>query len=81
MCVLYPGLQLRGELGLELADSAIGVVSLDEHFGRDGWRLPHVLQAVSPERVKTCQKKMYQKAYLHLRNKAIIEECLKVVNQ
>lgn len=45
--VSYPGLQLRGELGLELAHGAICVISLDEDFGSDGRLLPHVLQAVS----------------------------------
>lgn len=42
----YPGLQLGGELGLELAHGAVGVISLDEDFGSDGRLLPHVLQAV-----------------------------------
>jgi len=49
-CVLdqlpYPGLQLGGELCLELAHGAIGVVSLDEHLGSHGRLLPQVLQAV-----------------------------------
>lgn len=43
----YPVLQLRGELGLELAHGATGVISLNEDFGSDGSLLPHVLQAVS----------------------------------
>lgn len=44
--VSYPGLQLRGELGLEVAHSAVGIISLNEDFGSDGCLLPHVLQAV-----------------------------------
>lgn len=43
----YPGLQLGGELGLELAHGAVGIISLDEDFGSNGCLLPHVLQAVS----------------------------------
>lgn len=49
----YPGLQLRGELGLEVAHGAVGVISLNEDFGSDGRLLPHVLQAVSLERQET----------------------------
>ena len=45
----YPGLQLGGELGLELAHGAVGVVSLDEHLGSHGRLLPKVLQAVCLE--------------------------------
>lgn len=45
--VSYPGLQLGGELGLELAHGAVGIISLNEDFGSDGCLLPHVLQAVS----------------------------------
>lgn len=46
-----PGLELGGELGLELAHGAVGVVPLDEDLGGDGrLLLPHVLQAVSLER-------------------------------
>lgn len=43
----YPGLQLRWELGLELAHGAISVIPLNENFGRNGCLLSHVLQAVS----------------------------------
>lgn len=54
--VSYPGFQLGRELGLELADGAVGVVPLDEDFGSDGCLLPHVLQAVSLEKTEDGRK-------------------------
>lgn len=42
----YPAVQLGGELGLELTDGAVAVVSLDKDLGGQGRTPPQLLQVV-----------------------------------